>query len=375
MMKIVVFQGDGIGPEIVLAATGILATVNGAMDLGIDIDEHPAGLSALETHGTTFPQASQDAASQADGIILGPLSTFSYPPEKDGGINASARLRNALDLYANLRPARSSQSISAKCPNMDLLIVRENTEGFYANGAMHAGGGEFAPVPGVTMALRRITAHCSQRIAVNAFECARLRRRRVTAVHKANVLKLTDGLFLDECRAVANQFKDIAYDEIIVDAATCALVSDEGDLDVIVTTNLFGDILSNLAAELSGGLGLAGSLNHGQDHAMAQACHGSAPDIAGQGIANPVSIIRSVAMLLRHLGEVRSRPSLTVTADHIDHVVDWSLTSPATRTVDVGGTATTDQVAGAIRDQLKNTSNQHPAQTKKEGDTAHSATG
>lgn len=347
-MKIAIFEGDGIGPEIVSASVAALERLDRIFDLGLNLAAHPVGQSALRDSGTTFPEASIEAAREADAIVLGPLSTSEYPAEAEGGVNASAFLRRELDLYSNIRPCRAFAGIEAKCPQMDLVIVRENTEGFYANRIMHAGSGEFAPDPDTAFALRRITTRCSARIARRAFELAGRRRQRVTAVHKANVLKLTDGLFLRECRRVAQSFPGIAYDELIVDAAASHLVFDCGGLDVVVTTNLFGDILSNQAAALSGGLGLGASINHGDRHAMAQASHGSAPDIAGRGCANPASILLSVALLLRHLGESRSSGSHADAAEALERAIIATFGSRMTKTLDIGGSASTLEVTNAV---------------------------
>ncbi len=351
-MKLAAFPGDGIGPEVVTAALEALATVTRGMQLGLDVRTHPCGLEALRDHGSTFPEASRQAAAEADGIILGPLSTADYASLGPAGINASATLRLALDLYANIRPSRSPAGLDAACPGMDLVIVRENTEGFYAVRTMQAGSGEFAPDWDSAFAIRKITAGASRRIAERAFALARHRRGKVTAVNKSNVLKITDGLFLRECRAVAAGNPDIVYEEQLVDAVAARLVRDRGGYDVLVTTNLFGDILSNEAAELSGGLGLAGSLNHGDRHAMAQASHGSALDIAGRGLANPSSMILSVALLLDHLGERSGRAELQRAAGLIRAALMECLANPATRTPDLGGQATTSSAAKAVTSNL-----------------------
>lgn len=352
-MKLAAFLGDGIGPEVVAAALEVLAIANEGMQLGLDVRTHPCGLEAVRDHGSTFPEASRRAAAEADGIILGPLSTAEYASLGPAGINASATLRLELDLYANIRPSRSPAGLGASCPGMDLVIVRENTEGFYAVRTMLAGSGEFAPDRDSAYAIRKITAEASRRIAERAFALARHRRGKVTAVNKSNVLKITDGLFLRECRAVATGHPDIAYEEELVDAVAAKLVRDRGGYDVLVTTNLFGDILSNEAAELSGGLGLAGSLNHGDRHAMAQASHGSAPDIAGKGLANPSSMILSVAMLLDHLAERSGRAELRQAADLIRAALMECLANVAMRTPDLGGQATTSSAAVAVVANLR----------------------
>ncbi|MEL6280952.1 MAG: isocitrate/isopropylmalate family dehydrogenase, partial [Pseudomonadota bacterium] len=268
-------------------------------------------------------------------------------PREEGGFNPSGVLRRELDLYANIRPARRWEGVDAPIQGpLDLIVARENLEGFYADRNLHAGPGEIMPVPGVALSLRRITEAASRRIARRAFAIASERPAQcVTAVHKANVMRLTDGLFLDTVRDVAAQHPQIAYDEMLVDAAAAHLVRDPSRFDVIVTTNMFGDILSDLASELAGGLGLAGSLNVGPAHAAAQAQHGSAPDIAGQDKANPVSLILSLEMLLRHLGEGRA-------ADLVRATIADCIASPATRTADLGGALGTRAFTTAMTDRI-----------------------
>ena len=220
---------------------------------------------------------------------------------------------------------------------MDLVIIRENTEGFYADRSMHLGAGEFMPDADTALSIRKITRRASTAVARTAFELARGRRKHVTAVHKANVLKVTDGLFLDAVRAVAADYPDVELRELIVDATAARLVKKPGDFDVIVTTNMFGDILSDEASELSGSLGLGGSINVGGDICVAQAQHGSAPDIAGQGVANPVSLIRSAAMMLDWFGSRSGRAELVDAGRLIEESVDAVIADPATRTRDIGG--------------------------------------
>jgi isocitrate/isopropylmalate dehydrogenase len=347
-MRLAAFPGDGIGPEIVGESLEVIKSLARQFSLTLDIAVHPVGLAALDEYGSTFPEQSRRAACEADGIILGPLDTARYPTEIDGGVNASAKLRKDLDLYANIRPSRSLPGVPSAIASMDLIVVRENTEGFYACRAMHAGSGEFAPDPDTAFSLRRISAHCSRRIAERAFEIAGTRGRRVAAVHKANVLPLTDGIFLRECRAVSRQHPDVKYEELIVDAAAAKLVLGCHELDVLVTTNLFGDILSNEAAALTGGLGLAGSINHGDKHAMAQASHGAAPDIAGRGIANPASILFSTALLFEHLGRARSFRSLEDAGCSLRRAVEETVTNPDAHTPDLGGSATTKRFAQSV---------------------------
>ncbi|MEO0994141.1 MAG: isocitrate/isopropylmalate dehydrogenase family protein [Pseudomonadota bacterium] len=342
MREILLLPGDGIGPEIVEATEAVLRAADAQFGLGLALRRMEIGFAALEQSGSTIPPPVLEAARSADGVVLGPVSHNDYPPVAEGGLNPSGVLRRELDLFANIRPARTRAAIPCVRRPMELVIARENTEGFYADRTMHVGTGEIMPTPDLALAIRKVTAEGSRRIAEAAFALAAARPdRRVTAVHKANVLRVSDGLFLAEARAVAEAHPDIAYDEMLVDAAAAHLVRDPERFGVIVTTNMFGDILSDLASELTGGLGLAGSLNRGAQHAVAQAQHGSAPDIAGQGAANPTSLVLSAAMLLDHLGERHA-------AQAIAKAVDRALESPTTRTRDLGGTASTAEATRAI---------------------------
>ncbi|MEL6418876.1 MAG: isocitrate/isopropylmalate dehydrogenase family protein [Pseudomonadota bacterium] len=336
-MRLLCLPGDGIGPEIMTATQKV---VQAACGEAAGFEMAKIGFDALKAAGTTIPKAVLELCDVADGVILGPVSHNAYPPLSEGGLNPSGVIRKHLGLFANIRPARSFDGVPKPIQqDVDLVVMRENLEGFYADRNMHAGSGEVMPVPGVALATRKITAEGSARIAQATFDLARREgRKRVTAVHKANVMRLSDGLFLDEVRKVAAEYADIAYDEVLVDAAAALLVRDPSRFGVIVTTNMFGDILSDLASELAGGLGLAASLNLGATNAVAQAQHGSAPDIAGQDRANPVSLILSSAMLLRHLGAADA-------ADRIGTAVTEALRQPETRTADLQGTLGTQAFA------------------------------
>ena len=337
-MQIVVLPGDGIGPEITDATLQVLERVKQALSLDLVFDVRDIGLASLRSAGTTFTPSALEACRRADGIILGPVSTADYPAREQGGINVSAELRIQLDLFANVRPSRTRDGLAhwGRTP-MDLVIVRENTEGFYADRNMYRGSGEFMPTPDLALSVRKVSAPGSSRIAREAFELAAARRRHVTAVHKANVLGVTDGLFLREVRKIAEAHPEIAYDEQLVDSMAALLVRDAARFDVVVTTNMFGDILSDEASELAGSLGLAASINAGERHCMAQAQHGSAPDIQGQNKANPISLILSAAMLIDWLGHRRNDVTLTAASRIIEASVDGVLRAPSTRTIDLGG--------------------------------------
>jgi len=351
-MKILVLPGDGIGPEITRATLDVLRAADAALSVGLEFETRDIGLASLATQGTTLPADVLTRIPQVDGVILGPVSHYEYPPRDQGGINPSAELRVWFELYANIRPCRSRPAFSILRKPMDLVIVRENTEGFYSDRNMYAGSGEFMPDPDSAFSIRKITSRASARIARAAFLLARGRRRKVTAVHKANVVKLSDGLFLREVRKVAQEFPDVELEELIVDATAALLIRTPERFDVIVTTNMFGDILSDEAAELSGSLGLGGSINAGDLRCVAQAQHGSAPDIAGRNIANPTSLILSAAMLLDWQGQRSGDPKLLAAATLVADAVEQVLENPLTRTRDIGGSLDTDAFADAVIDVL-----------------------
>jgi isocitrate/isopropylmalate dehydrogenase len=351
-MRLLVLPGDGIGPEITAAAMKVLERADALFKLGVEWQREEAGLIPLKREGSTLPPRILAAARDADGVILGPLATYDYPAREAGGINPSAELRIQLDLYANVRPAKSRLGVGLTGKPVDLVIYRENTEGFYADRNMFMGPGEFMPTPDMAISMRRVTAHCCERIARRAFEAAARRRGKVTAVHKANVLKISDGLFLREVRKVAAAFPHIELQEIIVDAMAALILRDPMRFDVVVTENMYGDILSDEASELSGGLGLGGSINAGDAHCVAQAQHGSAPDIAGQGIANPTSLILSAGMLLEWLGARHQDQRYVRAAQAIEAAVDATLKDARTRTRDLGGSMKTEPFAAAVAARL-----------------------
>ena len=351
-LTIAILNGDGISIEIMPTIVTILDALNGRLNLNFNFVEHAIGLSLLKRSGTTFTDEILSDAKSADGIILGPVSTYQYPSLAEGGVNPSATLRIALDLFANVRPSCTPTGIPNPGRSMDLVIVRENTEGFYADRNMVEGSGEFQPTSDIALAIRKITKSACCRIGRTAFELAGQRRKHVTMVHKANVLKVTDGLFIKSVKEVSQDFPEITLDERLVDAMAADLIRRPDAFDVVVTTNMYGDILSDEAAALSGGLGLAGALNAGSDHAVAQAVHGSAPDIAGQGIANPVALILSAAMLLEWLSIRKERPDLLHAATQVRTAIDYTLARPENHTPDLGGNATTETVARAILDAL-----------------------
>jgi 3-isopropylmalate dehydrogenase len=339
-MKFLVLPCDGIGPEIVDASVQVLKAADQRFGLGIELDYDLVGFESLHKFGTTLRQEVLDKARTYDGVILGTQSHADYPAPEKGGRNVSAGFRIGLDLYANVRPARTRpflQSNMREGRSMDLVIMREATEGFYPDRNMSRGWGEMMPSPDMALSVRKITRHCSERIARRAFELAMTRRKKVTAIHKANSFHMTDGLFLEAVRHVAKDFPEVQLDDLLVDASTAHLVKEPERFDVLVATNFYGDIISDLASELSGSLGLAGSMMASDVNCCAQAQHGSAPTIAGQDIANPTSMILSVAMMVRWVGDKHGHPGLQQAADAMTAAVDRVLANPATRTRDIGG--------------------------------------
>jgi 3-isopropylmalate dehydrogenase len=351
-LDLLILPGDGIGPEITEVVLRCLGALNERLSLGLRPTVQHIGLEYLKQSGTTMPADLLARVRSCDGVILGPLSTSLYPPPDEGGINVSALLRRELDLFANIRPSRSWAGLTQSRAGIDLVVVRENTEGFLADRVMTAGSGEFMPTPDLALAVRKISASASRRIAETAFALARERRGKVAVVHKVNSLKLSDGLFLREVRSVAALNPGVELEEVLVDAMAAWLVRSPERFDVILTTNLFGDILSDEAAELAGGLGLAPSLNVGVEYAVAQAVHGSAPDIAGEDRANPVGLLISTAMLLEWAARQRGEPLLSKAAALLWRGGECAVMNPRTRTRDLGGLAPTSRVGQVVSEAI-----------------------
>ncbi|MDO1482376.1 3-isopropylmalate dehydrogenase [Rhodococcus rhodochrous] len=349
--RIGLLEGDGIGPEIVPATRRIVDTAVAAVGVAVDWVPLPVGASAIETHGNPLPQVTLDTLTELDAWILGPHDSASYPPEFRGQLTPGGRIRKHFDLYANIRPACALPGAASVSPKMDLVVVRENTEGFYADRNMAVGSGEFMPTPDIALAVGVITRAACERIAHTAFDLASRRRKRVTIVHKANVLARTTGLFRDVCQEVGRLYPSVTVDDQHVDAMAALLVRRGADFDVIVTENMFGDILSDLAAELSGSLGTAASINASRTKAMAQAAHGAAPDIAGQGRANPIALILSAAMLLDRVG-ARADIEFSAAARAIEDAVRATVAA-GVATADLGGTASTDEFTAAVIARLE----------------------
>jgi isocitrate dehydrogenase (NAD+) len=324
---VTLIPGDGIGPEVVAAAVRVLT----ATGLQFQWETQIAGASAIGEHGTALPPHVLDSVRKNKVAFKGPTET----PVGTGHRSVNVELRKTLDLYANLRPVQTMPGVKSRYDSVDLVIVRENTEDLYS-------GLEHVVVPGVVESIKIITEKASTRIARFAFEYARQhQRKRITAVHKANIMKLSDGLFLDCCRAVAKSYPEVTYDEMIVDNTCMQLVLDPTRFDMLLLENLYGDIVSDLCAGFIGGLGLAPGANIGDEAALFEAVHGSAPDIAGKNLANPMALILSGAMMLDHLGEQQA-------ADRVRNAVHTVLKDGQKLTRDLGGTAGTTEIAEAI---------------------------
>jgi isocitrate dehydrogenase (NAD+) len=327
MHAITLVPGDGIGPEVTDAVTCVLD----AAGVAVDWDRQDAGIVSFERTGESMPAALLDSIRRTGVGLKGPITT----PVGGGFTSVNVGLRKALDLYANLRPVRNLPGVAGRFANVDLVIVRENTEDLYA-------GLEHVVVEGVVESLKIITTRASTRIAEFSFDYARrMGRKKVTAVHKANIMKLGDGLFLEAVRHVARAWPDIEYEERIVDAACMHLVMRPEMFDVLVMPNLYGDIVSDLCAGLVGGLGVVPGANIGHHAAVFEAVHGTAPDIAGRNLANPTALLLSATLMLDHLHERDA-------ADRIRAALDRVLTDGRVRTGDIGGSATTTAFAEAI---------------------------
>ncbi|MGW1741046.1 isocitrate/isopropylmalate dehydrogenase family protein [Nocardia sp. NPDC001965] len=340
-LRLGLIEGDGIGPEVVNSARRVVDEALAATGApAIDWVPLPIGHRAIAEFGTALPESTLTGLLDTDGWLLGPHDNASYPPEHR--LAPGGAIRRHFGLYANIRPVQAFPGIAAAAPDIDLVVVRENSEGFYADRNMAVGSGEFCPTPDIALSVGLVTRAASERIAHEAFRLAASRRGKVTVVHKANVLPLTMGLFRECCYTVAAEYPGTTVTDEHVDAAAAHLVRAPGDFDVLVTENLFGDILSDLAAQLGGSLGTAASLNCSADRAMAQAVHGAAPDLAGRNRANPVALHRSAAMLLRWLADRHDRAVLTRAAERIEHAIAATFAA-GIATADLGGQASTSE--------------------------------
>jgi isocitrate dehydrogenase (NAD+) len=324
---VTLIPGDGIGPEVTKPTLKIIK----AAGANIQWETHLAGAEALKRHGTTIPKSLMDSFDKHGVALKGPVTT----PVGEGFASVNVELRQTFDLYANLRPIKNLPGVKARYSDVDLIVVRENTEGLYS-------GIEHEVVPGVMESLKIITEKASTRIAKFAFDFARAhRRKKVAAIHKANIMKLTDGLFLACARRVSADYRDVAFSDLIVDNACLQLVLDPLKLDVLLLENLYGDIVSDLAAGLVGGLGVVPGANLGDQHALFETVHGSAPDIKGKNVANPTAMILAAVMMLDHIGEKKA-------ARRISKALEGVLKRGDCLTPDLGGSATTTKFSEAI---------------------------
>ena len=325
--KITLIPGDGIGPEVTKPTLAIIK----AAGVKIDWETHLAGAEALKKHGSTIPKSLMDSFEKNRVALKGPVTT----PVGEGFTSVNVALRQTFNLYANLRPIKNLPGVKARYQGIDLIVVRENTEGLYS-------GIEHEVIPGVVESLKIMTEKACTKISKFAFDFARRNgRKKVAAVHKANIMKMSDGLFLDCARKVAASYKTIGFSDVIVDNACLQLVINPWQFDVLLMENLYGDILSDLAAGLVGGLGVVPGANLGDDHALFEAVHGSAPDIKGKNIANPSAMIQAAIMMLRHLSEKAA-------ANQISLALERVLMRGEVLTPDLGGTATTKKFADEI---------------------------
>jgi len=329
---VTLIPGDGIGPEVTKPTLAIIK----AAGVNIEWETHLAGASALKKHKTTIPKALLDSFTKNKIALKGPVTT----PVGEGFPSVNVELRQTFDLYSNLRPIKNLPGVKARYQNVDLIVVRENTEGLYS-------GIEHEVVPGVVESLKIMTEKASTRIAKFAFDYARsFGRKKVVAVHKANIMKLGDGLFLDCARKIAGKYEGIDFSDIIIDNACLQLVLDPTAFDVLLLENLYGDIVSDLAAGLVGGLGVVAGANLGDGYALFETVHGSAPDIKGKGIANPTAMISAAIMMLNRISEQTA-------AKRISSALERVLQRGDCLTPDLGGSATTKKFAAAVIDEIE----------------------
>jgi len=353
-LKIGILEGDDIGLEVVPEAIKVMRAAAAKTRLSIEWFPMPIGRKAFDQLGYTLPPGTLEKLDTLDGWVLGPIGHQAYPKDQPNAINPHPILRKHFDLFANIRPAKSYPGLPALYHDVDLIIVRENNEGFPPDRNTYMGNGEFRPTPDMTISIRLVTRQGSSKVARAAFELARTRpRRKVTAVHKNTVFKLGCGMFAEECRRVAQDYPDITLDEVMVDTFGMRLVMKPQQFDVVVTTNTFGDILSDVAAGLVGGLGLAPALSAGPARAMAQATHGSAPDIAGKSIANPYAMIMSGQMLLAWLGHKHDEPKAVKAAEVVERAMQNVINAGKTLTPDLGGKASTVEMGDAVAAQVQ----------------------
>ncbi|HEY1473670.1 MAG TPA: isocitrate/isopropylmalate family dehydrogenase [Pseudolabrys sp.] len=346
-LKIGILSGDDIGHEVVPECVKVMKAAASRSGLAIDWRPLPIGKAGHELEGNTLPPSTEKALWELDGWIMGPIGHAAYP--RNDATWVMPPVRKKYELFAAVRPSRSYPSVTSIHKNVDIVFVREISEGMLYSETVVAGAPEFRPNDDITVAMRVITRKGSNRVAREAFEIARTRpRKKVTAAHKEPVYRLACGMFAEECRKVAREFPDVKFDEAMIDTISMKLVMAPQQYDVVVTSNQFGDILTDIGAGLVGGLGLAPGLCVGEKQAMAQATHGSAPDIAGRNIANPYAMIASGQMLLAFLGRKHNDPEATAAAGFMQAAIDKIVTEAKHLTTDLGGKASTQDMGDAI---------------------------
>lgn len=352
--KLGALYGDAIGPEIVKSTVDIMTAAAEKLDIKVEFEKLPLGWEGIEKYDNPVPDVTKKGLIECDAWLLGPHDSAAYPEKWSQALNPSGTIRHHFDMFSNVRPIKPAPGIKSVVDGMDLVIFRENTEGFMPDRNMYKGRGEFLITPEVATVTGVFTKKATTRIAHEAFKMAMSRNKKLAIVHKANVIQLAYGLFRDTCYEVGREFyPEVEVEDYHIDAMTAHLVKRASEFDVIVTTNLFGDILSDLAGELSGSLGLAPAINTNENQAMAQAAHGSAPDIGGQNIANPVGMILSGTLLLKWLADKHSDSRMTEMALLIEGVIEKNLTSGVC-TRDLGGKESTTSFTDAVVDSIKN---------------------
>lgn len=347
MLKIAILEGDDIGLEVVPEAVKVMKAAAAKTGLQVEWLPLPIGRKGHETHGHTMPAVTVEALATVDGWLQGPIGHNAYPRDDATWINPP--LRKKFELFANIKPVRSYPNLPSLHKDVDIVFLRETTEGMQSGSVVFAGSGEFRPNDDISIGMRVVTRRGANRVAREAFEIARTRKRKkVTALHKEPVYRLVCGMFAEECRKVAREYADVEFEEVLIDGFAMKLVMKPQQYDVVVTTNQFGDIITDEGAGLVGGLGLAPGLVVGERQAMAQATHGSAPDIAGRNIANPYAMIMSGKMLFEWLGRKRGDAAATAAAARIESAVDQVIAEAKHLTGDLGGKAGTTQMGEAI---------------------------
>ena len=347
MLKIGILLGDDIGLEVVPECIKVMNAAAAKSGLEVEWQPLPIGRLAHETHGHTMPASTVEALAGVDGWLQGPIGHNAYPRNDPTWVNPP--LRKKFELFANVKPVKSYPNLPSIHKNVDIVFLREVTEGMQSGSVVFAGSGEFRPNDDISIGMRVVTRRGANRVAREAFEIARTRpRRKVTSVHKEPVYRLVCGMFAEECRKVAAEYPDCELEEVLVDGFAMKLVMKPQQFDVVVTTNQFGDILTDEGAGIVGGLGLAPGLCVGERQAMAQATHGSAPDIAGKGIANPYAMIMSGKMLFEWLGRKRGEPGALEAAQRMERAMEQVIADAKVLTGDLGGNASTKQMGDAV---------------------------